>query len=189
MVLNPNDDSLKLINTLNERQISAPRGKWLDYSVPEGRPIPGAFNFLLTGDAYLPKSTFAYSDSGGDHSYVWNGFLPGNSWGEHYQRMPRAIRFWNFGTDLNGDGKIDTAPAPTVLTVSPNVNFQNSVWGMPRLLWPMGNLCGIRPRSHRNFGTPAQDQEHTSDLLWNKNNPNREFVGIKPAWVDPGRYY
>ena len=51
-------------------------GWWVsDYLVPEGRPIPGAYNVLL--DTELPSldpPPYESLDAAGDHSYVWNTF-------------------------------------------------------------------------------------------------------------------
>ena len=50
-----------------------------NFAVPEGRPIPGAYNQLLNAGSELPKEGFLTSpyssfDASGDHSFVWNGF-------------------------------------------------------------------------------------------------------------------
>jgi subtilisin-like proprotein convertase family protein/rhodanese-related sulfurtransferase len=42
--------------------------------VPKGRPIPGAYNFLLSSDNYLPTAPYANNNIFGDHRYVWEGF-------------------------------------------------------------------------------------------------------------------
>ncbi len=50
-----------------------------DRLVPEGRPIPGAYNRELDAGSELPKELFvinpyADDDAAGDHSFAWNGF-------------------------------------------------------------------------------------------------------------------
>lgn len=46
-----------------------------DSIVPNGRPIPGAYNFLLANGIDLPPlGSYGFSDASGDHTYVWDCF-------------------------------------------------------------------------------------------------------------------
>ncbi len=45
-----------------------------DQLVPRGRPIPGAFNFLLADTNHLPTSDYDALNVFGDDRYVWEGF-------------------------------------------------------------------------------------------------------------------
>ena len=46
-----------------------------DRLVPKGRPIPGAYNYLLDDTNFLPDpDTYKATDVFGDHDFVWNGF-------------------------------------------------------------------------------------------------------------------
>ena len=45
-----------------------------DEIVLEGRPIPGAANFLIDASNYLPTSNYEALNVFGDHRFVWEGF-------------------------------------------------------------------------------------------------------------------
>jgi hypothetical protein len=45
-----------------------------DTIVPEGRPIPGAFNFFIDAANHLPAGSYGAMNVFGDHRYVWEGF-------------------------------------------------------------------------------------------------------------------
>ena len=45
-----------------------------DVVVPEGRPIPGAYNYYVSASDYLPAGSYDDLNVFGDHRYVWEGF-------------------------------------------------------------------------------------------------------------------
>ena len=56
-----------------------------DALVPLGRPIPGAFNFLVDATNYLPPDDYDSLNIFGDHRYVWEGFYLATITGEQPQ--------------------------------------------------------------------------------------------------------
>ena len=127
-------------------------GGALDSLVPNGRPIPGAYNVHL--DTELPTVGFMdsnpYSLTDSDHSYAWNGFylasiLDGLSEDINNNNVLDA------GEDVDLDGEISTIHAPDT-----PVNYDQTGYAFSRLMAKAQRPTGAD--AHNFYGA---DQDHT----------------------------
>src|SRR5690606_24054466 len=81
-----------------------------DPLVPEGRPIPGAFNFLVDATKHSPVGTYDDLNVFGDHRYIWEGFYLSTVNGQ----QPEA----NQASGLTGD-----TPAPAVAIPTDSIGY------------------------------------------------------------------
>ncbi|MEX0586454.1 MAG: hypothetical protein WD176_07410, partial [Pirellulales bacterium] len=116
-----------------------------DGLVPGGRPIPGAFNFLVgDGDAIpdaLPDSDaanpYSLADAAGDHGWVWNAFYLSTVMGA----LPAGVA------------------APEI-----PFDFEETGYALSRIADPVGALRN-NPAFGPNFYGETQDHTYSSDML------------------------
>ncbi|MBI2481616.1 MAG: hypothetical protein HYV60_24115, partial [Planctomycetia bacterium] len=136
-----------------------------DFIVPEGRPIPGAYNVLL--DTELPSldpDPYSFLDASGDHSYVWNCFY--------------------LGTVLWPDPlPEDCAPSAS------SVDFSSTGYAFSRILAQSRPvLVEIANQEFRFFSQPAeaQDHAHSPASLTDNGQPLNQnevnFTRWEPMW-------
>jgi hypothetical protein len=150
--------------------------------LPNGRPIPGAFNLYLVDQ--LPPSPAP--GAGGDHSYVWEGFYTatvtqsdfedvdndglGNEDTNHNDRL-------DAGEDLNGNGRLDLGEDLKNDGVNDRFyNPQDPVYSYSNIVVPVAGydygrisdpalLNRTSSPAVPNFYGPSQDHTYSSPLL------------------------
>ena len=75
-----------------------------DSVVPQGRPIPGAFNFLVDTTNFLPTGNYDDLNVFGDDQYLWEGFYLSTVNGEQPQDNESSL--------LTGDTPAPALPIP-----------------------------------------------------------------------------
>ena len=130
------------------------RGLTSDLYVPEGRPIPGAYNQLLSAGHGLPVWGWDKL-GGGDHTHVWNGYYRATVLGTEDLNANGVL---DEGEDLDGDGAITEFDS-----LNPNDNILGTGYAYSRLR--DGQQRRPAPVFYNTNVTHDQDHEHTSSLL------------------------
>jgi Ca2+-binding RTX toxin-like protein len=164
-------------------------------AVPDGRPIPGAYNRFL--DDELPAeglvfSPYAASDASGDHSYVWYAFYASSirDWasadpaaGAVLLYDPAGNVFRERGVDIDGkDAQASTFPGPSVVAsgaapfgVDSSGRGQPYGFGFSRLVGSQAQRPA--PVFYGLGGDEAAAHQHTTEAL----RPTEDWAPPVPA--------
>ena len=121
------------------------------FVVPEGRPIPGAYNVPLQDGNQLPESYSLFSQES-DHSWVWNGYYLATVTGSLSEDVNGNGRL-DPSEDLNGDNLITVAPSP-----AGSVDWGSTGYAYSRV----AGGEKLREQARGNFFSDGQDHEHSS---------------------------
>ena len=149
----------------------------LDSLVPDGRPIPGAYNVWL--DTELPSASpnpYGAFDVAGDHSYVWSGFYLATVTGSYSEDL-NGNGTLDEEEDLNGDAKITVAPSPqTSFELSPS-NVNAAGYALSRLGRKLtGRSLAELPNA--TFFGANQSHEHTPESFVNRTTGAANVAGL-----------
>ncbi len=121
-----------------------------DFTVPDGRPLPGAYNVLLADGDTLPNpEAYELGDFAGDHSYVWSGYYLATVNGGLTEDVNQN-GVLDPGEDLDGEGQITLAPSP-----AQPVSWDSTGYAYSRVAAGQG----LRPDG--NFFDPDQDHKYS----------------------------